>query len=173
MATELAVTFCKQIGDSHKRCVDLSKQLEQIMIDQLAATRETGLLLKAAKDGLHPSEFNDLKKAVGLDSDAVRNYVTFAEKHREPVSQLREAIGCMKKTLLTSGLLENAPLKGHRVQPDYDQFWRYFSENVRNLIARWLEFSENGRRDLSEVEREHALAVLAPLLQIAKSLTAS
>jgi hypothetical protein len=166
MASELALALQRRIGEAHKRCVDLSKKLEQIMMDQLQATRETGVLLKAARDDLSPNEFDELRAAVGMDSEAVRNYVSFASQHSEPVTRLDEALGCMKTVLRTTGLLEFAPIGGKRAP--VGQFWAYASRAVRNLIAAWQQFTAG--RELSQDEKDQALAIFRPLLAITKSL---
>jgi hypothetical protein len=167
MPRELAVALQNQIAQSHERCVDLSKQLEQILIDQLAATRETGILFQTARADLTPGEFKELRDAVGIDSAAVQNYINFARTHQEPVTRLADAVSCMKTVLQRTGLLESRGLSSHRVQPP-ENFWIYAAKTVRTLIDFWNRFTRG--RELSQNEKDQALAILSPLLEIARSL---
>jgi hypothetical protein len=168
MAKELVIALQQQISESHQRCVDLSKQLEEILLEQLAATRKTGVLLQTAQADLTSAEFKELRDVVGIDSIAIKNYLSFAARHREPVTRLGEALGCMKNVLQTTGLLEFAP-PGTRRSASADQFWAYATQTVRNIVAAWRQFTAD-ERALTQDEKDQFLGILRPLLDIARSL---
>lgn len=169
---ELANCLQKQIAESHQRCVDLSKQLEEVMYSQLEAMRETGVLLGKARQDLSSAEFNEMRDAIGLDIAAVKNYMSFAASHSAPVTELPEAIRCMRQTLRTTGLLQSTPGNpgNSPVQLTSEtNFWSAAAICVRNFIFHWKYFLSGGR-ELSESEKDQLLGVLSPIIQIVQTL---
>jgi hypothetical protein len=171
---ELAICLQKQIGESHQRCVDLGKKLEETMQAQMATLQETGILLGKAQQDLSPDDFRELREAIGLDLDTVRNYISFTAAHPEPVKELPAALRCLKKALQATGQLELNPGNASDAPiPVGRNFWSAIAVLVRNFVSNfgdlWRQFQADGRQ-LSEAEKDQLLGALTPILEIARTL---
>lgn len=164
---ELALCLQKEIGEAHARTCDLSHRVEQLMAEQLESMRTTGILIGKAKQDLSDREFTMLRETIGLDLQTIGNYLSFANKHKAPVTDLRQSLDAMKSVFQAAGLLECHPGKAGR--PLAIKFWATATGLVKSFTLEWHKFIAGGR-ELSEEEKDQLLGLLTPILQIARSL---
>ena len=119
MSKELATTFSEQINNLHRQGQAFDEELARVILDKVNVTRECGSLINTAKDDLPNKEWEQLKKELSFDADALQAYLTFARRHPEPFSELKEALRAIEGALQSTGLLPfpdgHGPQKLHSV----------------------------------------------------------
>jgi hypothetical protein len=112
--SELALSFTAQINALHRMGQELDTEFGRLILDKLNATRECGQLCATAKEDLSAGEWNRLTKDLDFDKAALQAYMTFARRHPEPFTELKECIRGIEAALQTTGLL--AFPEGHGLQ---------------------------------------------------------
>ena len=104
MSRELVQSFREQIEANQSRSIELDETIKRVVLEKLNLTRAQGIILEDAQAALDPHTFAEV--TAGLDSDAVRNYISFAKKHREPIEDFTLGIrAAFEAALRTTGAL--------------------------------------------------------------------
>jgi len=164
MNRELALTLRDEITRKHHEGIALDQQLRDTLLRKLECTRETGILLDEAQDQIRGDAWREFTGSLPFDSKAMSEYLKFARKHSEPVTEVAQAMRCAFDAALTTGLLPFAD--GHGPQKLHaPNFFSKLTVAVQQIAAGWRRFANRYPVDQwRDEQKEQFCESLRPIL---------
>lgn len=170
----LAVTLKEQIGKLHRQSLEFDNQIRSLVLEKLNTTRAAGTVLQEARETLNPKEFHAMLQELGLNSQVVHSYLSFARKHKQkPFSDFGVAVrSAFEQTLRTTGLLPMP--SGHGAQNSHGPpaFFSWASHAVMQFKTAFAKYLVAKPLDNWSVhEAEQFAYSLRPILKVHQTIT--
>lgn len=163
MSHELASSLRQEIIAKHNQGVSLDKQLRETLLSKLETTRQCGLLLSEAADNFRNGQWEEFASKLPFDGQAIRAYLSFARKHKEPVTDIRAGLHYAVEAAMASGLIEFP--HGHGQEQLHEpNFLSKLSLTIQQLASEWRKFVS--RRPLNQMSPESLELILHSLRPI-------
>jgi hypothetical protein len=168
---ELAIAFKSKIEANQSKSIELDQEIRRIVLEKLNVTRAQGIILEDARSALDEEAFAGV--TAGIDADAVRSYIRFAKKNREPIEDFTVGIRtAFEEALRTSGALPTSDGLGAQISHDPPGFFQWsarFVMEFKQRFAKYLSAKPLERWDAYQAEQ--FLYSLRPVLKVHKQVS--
>jgi hypothetical protein len=170
---KLALSFREQIGEKIVESKQLDSEIRHLVLQKVNGVRATGILLDEAQSTLPPQDFRRLLGQLDLDGYAVRNYVAFAKKNKEPIEDFALGIrSAVEAALRMTGALPTPDGHGTQLSHDPPGFFAWASQFTMAFKVRFAKYL--AAKPLDSWDRSQAESFvygLRPILQVHKMVT--
>ena len=172
---QLALALHNQIVHKHQQGISIDEELRKTLLRKLECTREVGILLEEAKENLGEGSdrWREFSESLPFDRNALKTYLQFSRKHSATVSDLAQAMRCLRESAYATGLLQFPNGRGPE-RLHAPNFFSRVTHAVQTVAADWRKFTD--RKPLSHWSpdlKEQFCSSLQPLVRIYREVISS